>query len=56
MSIDRETLREFLEHLADRFTACELVEILEDMELITVYDILGAFEEQLIEAKERLEQ
>lgn len=55
MSMDNEQLEEFFERLADRFGAAELVELLEDAGLVTVWTIISALSEQLVEAKEKLE-
>lgn len=56
MSIDRESLDEYLEHLADRYYAHELVERLETLGIIGIYDVLLAFEDQIIAAKPLLEE
>jgi Fe2+ or Zn2+ uptake regulation protein len=56
MSKDRELLDEYLQHLSDRYYAYELVERLEALEIITIWDILNAFEDQIIEAKPLLEE
>lgn len=45
MSIDDELFEEFLKNLADRYTAVELVELLE----LTEWDILEAFREKFLE-------
>lgn len=55
MTLDREQLESYLEQLADRYTAGELVEALEEAGLITVWAVMAAFENELIEMKERLE-
>lgn len=55
MSTDRQALQEFLEHMADRYYAYELVERLENLNLITVWDVIAAFEDQIVEAKMQLE-
>lgn len=55
MSTDRESLQEFLEHIADKYYGAELVERLEALELITVWDVIAAFEDQIVEAKAELE-
>ena len=54
MMTDQDRLSEYLERLADKYTCAELVDILEDAGLITIWDILAAFEEQLMEGKEKL--
>lgn len=43
--IDRDTLEEFKAHLADKFTASELAEILE----LDVWQIIEAFEDKVLE-------
>ena len=55
MSLDRERLEEWLEQVALKYTAAELVEVLEDLGFVGVWEVISAFEEQLIEAKEKLE-
>ena len=45
MSIDREVLEEYKQTLADRYTAAELVELME----LDVWDILEEFEEKVME-------
>jgi len=55
MSLDRQALEEFFERIADKFTASELVMILEDAGLLDVWTIISLLEEELIEAKEILE-
>ena len=56
MSKDRELLDEYLQHLADRYYGFELVERLENLGLINIWDILVAFEDQVVDAKDTLEQ
>lgn len=55
MTVDRELLEEFLERIADKFTAAELIELLEDAGILTVWDVIAVFEDELIEAREKLE-
>ena len=52
--MDREAVQEYFEHLADKYYASELVERLEALEKITIWDIIAAFEEQIIEARAEL--
>lgn len=54
MSLDRELLEEYLEAVASKYTASELVELLEDNGIITVWDIINLLEEFVIEGKEHL--
>lgn len=56
MSMDRETLQQYLEHLADRFYGYEIVERLEDAGIITVQDVISALEDQIIEGKDCLDR
>lgn len=49
MSMDRELLEEFKLMLADRYTAVELVELLE----LDVWDVIEMFEEKIVELKFR---
>lgn len=55
MTMDRELLEDFLERVADKFTAAELVDLLEDAGVITVWDIISFLEETIIENREKLE-
>jgi hypothetical protein len=52
---DREAIQEYLERVADRFTAQELVAILEDNGLIDVWAILDNLEDIVIEGREFIE-
>ena len=54
MSMDREAVQEYLEHIADKYYGAELVERLEALELITIWDVIAAFEDQIVEAKAEL--
>jgi len=45
MAIDTELLEEFKNHLADKFTAEELCELLH----LDVWDIIEAFQEKIME-------
>lgn len=45
MSIDDTVFEEFKKHLADKYTATELCELLE----LTEWDIIEAFQERVIE-------
>jgi len=47
--LDRELLEEYKNQLADRYTAAELVELLE----LDVWQILEMFEEEIIELRVR---
>lgn len=47
MSLDRELLEEFKARLADRYTAYELVELLD----LDVWQILEVFEEEVTELR-----
>jgi len=44
-----------LERVADKYTASELVILLEDAGIIDVWTIISLLEEELIESKELLE-
>ena len=55
MSMDRKLIEDFLDRICDKFTAAELIEILEDAGIITVYDIVGLLEEECIEYRDKLE-
>lgn len=55
MSVDGELLDDFFERVADKWSAAELVELLEDAGVVTVWSVIAAFSEQLIEVKEKLE-
>jgi hypothetical protein len=54
MSMDREQLETFLEAIADRYTATELVDVLEEEGLVDVWKIIAFLEEEIIEARLRL--
>lgn len=49
--IDKERLDDFLALIADKFTASEVVEILD----LDVWDVLEMFRDELIEKHERFE-
>lgn len=49
--IDRERVDDFLALIADKYTAVEVVEILE----LDVWDVLEMFREELLEKQERFE-
>lgn len=49
MSIDRDLLDEYKRQIADRYTAPELVELLE----LDVWEVIEAFEEKVVELKFR---
>lgn len=53
MSMDREILEQYKSELADRYNATELIELMEDCDLISVWDILEQFEEKIVELKFR---
>lgn len=55
MTIDKPLLEDFLTRLIDRYSAATLVDILEDLGLVTVQDIIDNFSEQLMEAADHLE-
>lgn len=55
VSMDREQLEEFFERVADRFSAAELVELLEDAGIISIWTIIARLEEEIVEAREKLE-
>jgi hypothetical protein len=55
MSMDRRLIEDFLDRICDKFTAAELIEILEDAGIITIYDIVGLLEEECIEYRDKLE-
>lgn len=55
MMRDQELLQEYLERVADRFTAGELVERLEDAGIIDIWTILNNLEMFIIEGKFILE-
>lgn len=52
---DRERLQEFLEAVSSKYTAAELVEILEDNGIITVWDIINNLTDEIVDAKRFLE-
>ena len=52
---DRERLDDFLERVADKYTAAELVDILEDAGLVTIWDIISALEEVIVDGRKHLE-
>lgn len=54
--LDQETLQEYLDHLADRFYAFEIVERLEDAGIIDVQTILALLEDYIIEGRSVLEE
>lgn len=54
MTMDRDALQEYLLDLSEKFYGHELVNILEDAGIIDIWDVLAAFEDQLIEAKDKL--
>lgn len=56
MSMDRELLQDYFDHLAERFYAAEIVERLEDAGIITVEQLIVALEEYVIDGKEVLEK
>lgn len=49
--LDEDKLQEFFERVADKYTGCEICEILE----LTEWDVIEAFRELLIEKKESFE-
>lgn len=49
MSVDREIFEEYKQSLADRYTAEELCELLQ----LDVWDVIEAFEEQILNLKFR---
>lgn len=53
--IDRDELDQFMELVCDRYTAAEVVEILEDAGLIDVHIIVSLLEEYLIEGSSKFE-
>lgn len=53
--IDRDNLEEFLELVADRYTAAEIVEVLEDAGILTVQDILAHLEEFIVEGSSKFD-
>lgn len=53
--VDRETLDEFLNRLADKFYGFEIVEILEDNGIITVEQLLALIEDYVMEGKKHFE-
>lgn len=55
MSMDRKALEDFFEMIADRYTAGELIDLLEDAGIITVWTVISALEDEIIEGKEKLE-
>lgn len=54
MSMDREVLQEYLDHLSDKFYGFEIVERLEEAGVLTVQDIIAVLEDKIIEGKEHL--
>lgn len=55
MSMDKEQLEEFFERIVDRYTPAELIEILEDAGLVDIWTIIAFLEDELIEARGKLE-
>jgi len=55
MSIDYEILQDFLERVASKYTASELVELLEDAGVVDIWDVIAALEEYIVEGKNYLE-
>lgn len=53
MSLDREQLAEFLDHLSDTYYGYEIVEILEDAGIIDVHTILNLLEDYIIEGRNK---
>lgn len=51
VSMDRSQLQEFLERVADKYTASELVDLLD----LSVWQIIDALEDEIIEGREKLE-
>ena len=55
MSIDYEILQDFLERVASKYTASELVELLEDAGIVDIWDVIAALEEYIVEGRNYLE-
>lgn len=54
MMLDRELLDEFLQNVAEKYTAAELVELLEDTGILNIQDVIAALEEFIIEGRSYL--
>ena len=53
--LDRDRLQEWLEALEDKYTGTEIVNILEDAGVLTVWDLIAALEEVIVENKNEFE-